>query len=400
MTSVEEHFNMVEQETKETSEYKDFALCPVQDFEQCMKNIPYEDIRKTLYHKYNLHVYDCERYNHLYMITYEQTRRRKGVHLNREEQRLVDEYRGVICEKGSNKVVCYTFRKMYRKIPREWNIEHCTVTQSYDGSQIKLFHYNNEWIVSTTRYIDASKVKFFTSSYFHTLFHECLGLFDMNKLDTRCCYSFVISHPNNRIVSRHKEPTIVHVLTRNMETFELVDHDLGVPKPRMFSFDSFQEIYNRVKKLPWYHEGFVIQHGNTDQFVKIVNHQYQFVKELRGNHTSLLYHFYELMKSYKTDLFLKYFPEYGSYFEEYQKQYQNLCYLIYTEYINVNLRKILEHKDCLPFLKGVIYRLHKYHLEKKKPVTLHVVIKHMEIYTPYTLWRFTEEANKLPWKYY
>lgn len=380
----------------EDDKLPDIVLKSVKEIQSVLGNLPYETIRKVLYKKYGLVVKDDNDIKDLYMITYNKKEKYKNnIDLPEDCQKLLDEYRGVILEKDTNKLLCYTFNRMHRKLPDEWDLKNCKVTRTYDGSQIKIFYHkkNNVWIISTTRKINSGTAYFFSSKSFSEMFADASHSLNWTKLNKKCCYSFVLAHPDNRIIEIHNKPYITHVLTRNMETFDIVDENISVSKPQVFTFPSKKDLFAKIKKLPMHKEGFVVQHN--DDFIKVVNLKYQKIKELRGYSGSLIFQYFKLKKEGNITKYLSYYPEMKDSFNQFNSCFENLCRLVFSEYVNLRVRKIITLDNVLIFLKPVLYRVHGIHLKSKKRIKLKDVKDHLNEYHPNQLRKLIEMAYKL-----
>ena len=377
-------------------------LSSVKELQSVLGNMKYEDVRKGLYKKYGLITKDEETIPGLYMITYnksESVSSKNKVVLTKKQQYFVSQYRGVIVEKDTNKPICYTFEKMNRHFPDEWDLTNCNITSSCDGSQIKVFYYKakGHWVVSTTRRIDASRSYFFSNKSFLEMFQDSSTSLNWDILNKNFCYSFVLAHPDNRVVARHVKPFLTHVFSRNMETYEVVTDDIGIPRPPPFSFSTKTDIWKAIKHLPYYKEGFVVQKG--DVFIKVVNSKYQEVKDLRGNSNSLLFNYFNLKKQSKVRSFLSYFPESSETFNYFENCFQNLCLLLYNEYILLRIRKVILPPQVYQWVKPVLYKLHGLHINNKIRIRLVDVKSHMETYEPYMLRKLVDLANTLPYSF-
>jgi hypothetical protein len=386
----------------ENENIPDIELKSVSELQSVLGDMKYEDLRKGLYKKYGLVTKDEPSTPGLYMITYNKPDKvsfKNKVELSKEQQDIISHYRGIIVEKDTNKPVCYTFDKMSRHFPDDMNLTNCKITTSCDGSQIKVFYYekSDHWVVSTTRRIDASHSYFFSNKSFMEMFQDASSSLAWDKLDKKCCYSFVLAHPDNRVVARHNKPFLTHVLTRNMTTFEISLDDIGIPQATPVTFNTKSDMWKSIKRLPYYKEGYVVQNGNT--FIKLINSKYQEVKDLRGSSSSLLFHYFHLKKLNKIKLFLSYFPESSETFKYFEGCFQNLCVLAFNEYILTRVRKVLQPTQVLRFLKPVIYKLHGIHLKTKVRVRLADVKVHLEEYPPFMLRKLVDMANGLPYSF-
>ena len=80
-------------------------------------------------------------------------------------------------------------------------------------------------------------------------------------LNKKYCYSFVITHPENKIVAQYKECKLYLTLIRNMETYELVNDkplNLGVNYPKKYGYLSYEILEAHIKSLPFYKEGYML----------------------------------------------------------------------------------------------------------------------------------------------
>ena len=60
---------------------------------------------------------------------------------------------GIILDKESLKIICYTFNKCMEEniINEELFTSNLYIEPSYEGKLIRVFHYNNEWFFSTKK---------------------------------------------------------------------------------------------------------------------------------------------------------------------------------------------------------------------------------------------------------
>jgi hypothetical protein len=229
------------------------------------------------------------------------------------------------------------------------------------------------------------------------MFNESSTNLDWNKLNKDCCYSFVLAHPDNKVVARHNKPFLTHVLTRNMKSYTVDINDIGVPQPSTVSFKNKGDIWKSIKILPYYKEGYVVNYENN--FVKLINLKYQEVKDLRGNSNSLLFHYFWLKKQNKIKLFLSYYPESSESFQYFEVCFNNLCLIVFNEYILTRVRKVIIPIQILPFLKPVLYKLHGIHLKTKVRIQLHDVINNLQNYPPHILRKLVDMTNNLSYSF-
>ena len=403
VNNIEEHdiVNSVNKIDENYENIPEFTLSTIDKLQEVLGNTPYDVVRKALYLQYGLITKEEEDIPNLYMITYNKSNRytKNKVELTKEQKEIVSHYRGIIVEKDTNKPVCYTFSKMGRHFSDDIKLEDCKVMSSYDGSQIKAFFntQKNNWVISTTRRIDSSKSFYFTNKSFYDMWNESISI-DYNTLDKNCCYSFILQHPDNHVVARHSKANIIHVLTRNMNTFKLEDVNIGIKRPEKLTFSNKNEIWKSIKRMQHYKEGYVVQYNDT--FVKLINIKYKEIKDLRGSSYSLLFHYFCLKKENKLRKYISYYPEMSETFSNYEKLFYNTCVHVYNEYAMVRIRKILDVTKAHSFMKPILYKLHGSHITKKHKIRLNYVIKHLEFYPPQLLKSLVEKCNNLPYSYY
>lgn len=158
---------------------------------------------------------------------------------------IVQECNGIILKKDDYSIVAYglnNFQELshvdqVRELASELEPDGsenpvCTCTQSEDGSVLKVFYYadNQEWIVSTSKRIDASRVKWSSEHTFYELLSKHLqdylepnetisDLFE-KSLDKNYTYSFILVCPENYHIIKYPKSQLFYVSRRNNESFQ------------------------------------------------------------------------------------------------------------------------------------------------------------------------------------
>ena len=317
--------------------------------------------------------------------------------------------RGTILEKDTNKIVCYTFDKgldfeyseydlndkdlQLKVLPKgveskyiDWS--QCQVEESVDGTQIRLFYYDGKWCKATTRCSDAYRARWYSDKSFGELFDEAAvedGV-DYDLLDKECCYSFVLCHPENRIVVPYEKPHLVHVMTRRLDTFEEVTDTnsvAGVVRPKIYTkFSTPWELVNYAHiQSDSNLEGYMVHCTSevdgvvTHQRMKIISSAYLAVKELRGNGNNLFFRYLELRQSGLLPSFAQYFPEFADQFKAYETNILNIAREIKTQYINKFVYRSIKVADW--HYRPVVYKLHGEYLETHNKTTMDTVLKYL-----------------------
>lgn len=337
----------------------------------------------------------------LYLITYD--REKSDFTLP-----FMKQCRGTILECGTNKIVCYTFDKGLdfefsnydlndkelqfksscgaKDIVLDWS--SCHVEESIDGTQIRLFYYDGKWCKATTRCSDAYRAYWYSDKSFGTLFDEAAELcgFDYETLDKECCYSFVLCHPENRIVVEYEKPYLVHVLTRRLDTFEEVTDShtvVGAQRPKVYTkFSTPWELVNYAHIQSNYNlEGYMVKCvDNVDGVVrhnrmKIITAAYFAVKELRGNGNNIFFRYLELRQARLLPSFIQYFPEFSDQFKAYETNILNIAREIKTQYINKFVYRSIKAADW--HYRPLVYKLHGEYLKTHEKTTMDKVLRHL-----------------------
>ena len=173
------------------------------------------------------------------------------------------ECRGIILEKDTNRIVCYPFDKFWNHEEKyaatiDWNT--VKIQEKLDGSIMKLFFYKGNWELATNGNID-TKEAMYDKPAFYDMFMEAAteSKLDYQKLNPEFTYIFELIHSKNIIIIDYKTTAkLVHIGTRCNRTYQEVDIDIGIQKPKVYSFDSMTDIKKVANELPVFQEGFVL----------------------------------------------------------------------------------------------------------------------------------------------
>jgi hypothetical protein len=214
-----------------------------------------------------------------------------------------------------------------------------------EGTMINVFFdetigLTGDWEISTRKIVGAT-CGFFNNATktdtgsntqkktFRTMFLEAAkenNIFFEN-LNKNLCYSFVLQHPDNRIVVPVKKSKLYLVAIYCVDNTDKTNikvyyHDMEEIKksfwgnavihfPEIYRCDDYSELIDIHASMNTSYDkmGFVLYNKTTGHRTKIRNPVYEEVKQLRGNQTKLQYQYLALRKDGKVNEFLKYFPE-------------------------------------------------------------------------------------------
>lgn len=280
----------------------------------------------------------------------------------------VQKLRGLILQKDTMEVICYGLdgRVSNEEFRNSNNFEDVIVEESVDGTMINLFYYNDSWRISTKTMINAADSHFYSKRSFLDLFMEAKGDYNFDNLDRGYTYTFVLVHPENRIVSNYEKSELVHIHSRNMTTLKYENLDIGIRKPIVYSdMKTYSELDNTLETLVYSNEGFMLYNANDRNIrTKCKGKAYNMVKDLRGNHRNNLYRILELRKENDREKYREYFKFYPEFKDDdyfLSSEIKNIINDILNIYNSVKKDKVFV--DIPQHLKTPIYELHQFYKE-------------------------------------
>lgn len=241
---------------------------------------------------------------------------------------ITKEARGLILEKGTWKVIRMAFYKFFNLgEPNAASIDwsSATATSKEDGNIISLYYYNNKWNVASNSCIDAAEahIENIGTGYSNLLelFNEAAknsGL-NYNKLDPQKTYTFELVSPCNRIVVKYDDTKLFHILTRDNNTLEEIDKDIGIETPRFYAFNNRDDYLQLVKSLGNNHEGIVIKDKFNNR-VKLKTEEYIRLHYMAGEMALTLENAVYIIWNHEQNEYLQYFPEAKKVLDNIEKQ--------------------------------------------------------------------------------
>jgi hypothetical protein len=283
--------------------------------------------------------------------------------------KLVNESNGIILDKSTLKIVCYTFDKCDNSLsfPSTLDVNNLFVEPSFEGTLIRLYFYNGSWIFSTKKCIDARKARWLSNKNFVDMFFDCgVPIEILNSLNPNYCYSFIVTHPENNIVVKYAVPTLYHISTRDMNTMMEIDQNIGILKieRKPIHSSSLEETMTQILNTTQLsYEGFIFIDTNYNRW-KLKIPIFMYVRELWGNSNNRFFRYLELRKD--KDLlneYVKYFPDDKERFLNYELKISDIAKHILSIYIS---RHVTKEVVKIPFyFYKLIYNLHGDYLKDK-----------------------------------
>jgi hypothetical protein len=278
-----------------------------------------------------------------------------------------------------------------------------------EGTMINVFFdpaigVTGSWEISTRNTVGATCTFFKSpkSKTFRQMFMEAATEcnLDINQLEKELCYSFVLQHPENRIVVPFSKPKLylvgVYKINNNdnkvtinfFDAHEYQYHftnDLGtsVKFPQIYEFDKYDELIEKYGSMNTSYDivGLVIHNKITGERTKIRNPVYEQVRNLRGNQPKLQYQYLCLRKDGKVKEFLKFYPENKKDFSTFRDQVHLFTNTLYSNYVSCYIKKEKPLMEFTEQYRTHIFNIHKLYIdelrEKKQFITNTVVQKYV-----------------------
>ena len=285
-----------------------------------------------------------------------------------------------------------------------------------EGTMINVFFDTaiNSWKIATRNTVDAN-VSFYRSNKipngppnktFNAMFEEACRANNLNleTLNKTFCYSFVLQHPDNRIVVPFTVPRLYLV-----EVFEIVqtETDVGIISqnisavrtngawnltsirfPDVYEFTSYSDLIEKFASAntPYDVMGIVIKNMTTNERTKIRNPIYEEVRHLKGNQSKLQYQYLHLRKEGKISEFLKFYPENKNDFYDCRNQVHMFTKMLHQNYLSCYVKKEKPLGEYTPQFRTHMFKIHEQYINDLKPqglfVTNVVVINYVNNLAP------------------
>ena len=251
-----------------------------------------------------------------------------------------------------------------------------------EGTMINVFFDPSvdSWKISTRNTVDAD-VTFYKgpNKTFRTMFFEACeaNKLIIESLNPKFCYSFVLQHPENRIVVPFSVPRLylvdVYEIYHNDKTVIVTPQDINLVRisgywsqtticfPIRYSFNHYSELIEKFSSpnTPYDVMGIVVKNTVTHQRTKIRNPNYEEIRQLRGNQTKTQYQYLTLRKEGRLSEFLKYYPELKPEFSTYRDQVHMFTNTLHRNYISCYVKKERPLGEFSSQYKTHMFKLHE-----------------------------------------
>ena len=234
-----------------------------------------------------------------------------------------------------------------------------TVEDFVEGIMINAF-YDDGWKIATKSNIGGN-CTFDSTRTFAELFDDCkaaVGL-SLDTLNPEFSYSFVMKHPDHRIVTPVTQPTLTCVAKFKGEEEFLSD---VFPPPRHL-FDSWDEAKDAAQR--GLSKGLVFKYKGTR--AKIRNVMHHSIEQMKQN-VPFPERYVKMRNKPQLAEYLFYFPEEKAKVDALETTIQNKTLVLYNTYRNCFMFKNEKAKDHP--MKSALYDLHTIYLQELYPRSL------------------------------
>ena len=251
----------------------------------------------------------------------------------------------------------------------------------YEGTMVNLFfdYFKNDWEISTRSVVGAKcsfQYNMPDNKTFRYMFLDTCNKMNISfdKFEKNRVYSFVLQHPDNKIVSNITEQklilTNVYEINNNIVTElgreDIYSYDYGVkPILKNVSVRKMEEKMTELidtSQTDYNIMGYVVHMYQPNNKIRIKwrNPSYENIKKLKGNNPKLQYQYLHLRQMNAIQEYLRHFPEHEKEFNSFRNDVHFYTKNLYKYYISCYIKKEKPVKD-FPYE----YKTHMYHLHHK-----------------------------------
>lgn len=243
----------------------------------------------------------------------------------------------------------------------------------YDGTLIGLFWdtYSGRWRIHTRSILDARCRYYSNTKTFADMFWGLMRDADLSALNRAYSYSFILQHPENRIVCAVSSPRSQIVDICAIDTDGTIVWNPTPPNtplvPRLTDWVSVRSTLSEFNtRFGHNYQGFVVKSADGRRW-KLRTPEYNRVRALRGNSPRRDYLWLKAWRDDKLRDYLRLFPEERRDADAMVARWKTVTTDVYHIYCDVFKARSMDRKSIPPKYRPLVYGLHSLYIETLKP---------------------------------
>jgi hypothetical protein len=315
--------------------------------------------------------------------------------------------RSVLWDTEQHLPVCVAPPKAEKGDPQTGdNVFYPLVQPFLDGTMINVFVTKDDptKLQITTRTQLGAGGKFYSDKTFAQMFQEALAAMNLSEEDLVRCLtsansytssfaSFVLQHPDHRVVARCRSPRLwlVHTgVVKNTGAIEMNESPVyswpqhlfihpsmnGPTQQQYVSENALSQFFaDLCQKEGWFFQGLVFRDGKGKRW-RMRNPNYLYLRSLRGSESTDVERFLRLRSESKVTEYLKHYSEDRQTFWDLEQKLRSKTQEVFTGYCQVHKTREKKLDELEWAIRPCVFKLHSHYLEHLRPVNEKVYMKH------------------------
>ena len=246
-------------------------------------------------------------------------------------------------------------------------VENFCVEPFHDGVMIGVFFdkYSDSWRIHTRSTLDANCRYYSQSKTFRQMFDEA-GV-DYSRFNKGASYTYVLQHPENRIVVPVVKPQAILVDTALLEPSGAVSFVKSLALP-VISWDIVRMMLADLNGRFGYNiQGYVVKDNATSKRYKIRTSEYNRVRKVRGNSARRDFLWLNAWQAGTLRDYLTLFPEERVESDAVINRWKRVTNDVFHIYTDVFKARSLPKTSIPPKYRPLVYGIHSLYLDTLKP---------------------------------
>jgi hypothetical protein len=351
------------------SQFKERTI--LRDFMASLTNgraepLAWPELADALRTRFNLEVRTDEAFPNLALVRYNKQS-------SRMNEPVARECRSVVFDTRTCRLVAFSPPKSttVTSLPQSTTVTSLPLQQQQgqqqlelyvEGVMINLFFHDGKWVLATRSKLGAHTRYYSQTKDFAAMFAEATGDVETfcSGLDPRCTYSFVLQHPENRIVVPVEKPQAVL-----MAKYEVLESGSVVWYPCQ-NAENMLKALNTWKRKAWRVPGIVYHTADGSRF-KMWNSTYVAVRLLRGETPRRDFRYMQLRAAREVRQYLSYYPEEAQLMDGFETRFRDATQKLYETYCKVHKARTLKLADVPRYYHKALVELHNQFLQLLRP---------------------------------